>query len=150
MQNRRRQISEERGARKRDKRARLAENNRPVSDGVTRRTKRRRGKITFNDMLSVEASLRLRSATEGGKKRHDGDLQMHVPSTHTHAHTEQHGCGILITSSTMPNNCSHSKVPKNHRREFHPLGYLCVCLRLWNRPCSASRHCVTGFSPVHS
>lgn len=81
----------ERGARRRDKRTRLAENNGPVSDGVTRRTMRRRGKITFNDMLSVEASLRLRSATERGKKGKMGIyLHIHVPNTHTYAHTYRH------------------------------------------------------------
>lgn len=69
-----------------DKRGRLAENNGPVSDGVTRRTKRRRGKITFNDMLSVEASLRLCSATEG-KKKSMMEICTCMYKTHTHTCT---------------------------------------------------------------
>lgn len=71
---------------------RLAKNSGLVSDGVTRRTKRMggkrgrgRGKITFNDMLSVEASLRLCPATEEGKKGTNGDL-------HTHAPTHRNSC----------------------------------------------------------
>lgn len=128
---------------------RLAENNAIVSDGVTRRTKRRRGKITFNDMLSIEASLRLRSATEGEKK---GMKRICTCMCQTHMHTYmcRHACGFLIRSLYMPNNCSQSKVPTNHRREFHPLSYLCVCLQLWKRPCRASCHCGTGISAVHS
>lgn len=59
-----------------------------MSDGVTPRTMRRRGKITFNDMLSVEASLRLRSATERGEKKGMMGMYLHkhVPNTHTHMH----------------------------------------------------------------
>lgn len=70
-------------------------------------------------------------------------LSTHVPHQHTHPHTET-AVVILIRSSTMPNNCSHSKVPTNHWTEFHPLGTVCQQLR--NRPC----HCFTGISPVHS
>lgn len=84
------EISEERGARRRDKSVRLAKNSGLVSDGVTRRTKRRRGKITFNDMLSVEASLRLCPATEEGMKGNNGDL--HTCHTQTHAPTHRNGC----------------------------------------------------------
>lgn len=84
------EISEERGARRRDKSVRLAKNSGLVSDGVTRRTKRRREKVTFNDMLSVEASLCLCPATEEGKKGNNGDL--HTCATPTHAPTHRNGC----------------------------------------------------------
>lgn len=74
-------------------------------------------------MLSVEASLRLCPATEEGKKGNNGDLHTCATHKHTHPHTET-AVVILIRSSTMPNNCSHSKVLTNHWTEFHPLGTL--------------------------
>lgn len=103
---------------------RLAKNSGLVSDGVTRRTKQ--GERTLPSMicfllrpLSVSALQRKR------ERRAITGISTHVPHQHTHPHTET-AVVILIRSSTMPNNCSHSKAPTNHWTEFHPLGTLCA------------------------
>lgn len=104
--------------RKRDKRGRLQECRGAPSDGVMRRTKRRRGNrlVTFNDVFSVEASLCLCPAT--------GGREVHVRAVNAHSCTYTHKLSHTTNwrrSLNMPNKSLHNKVPTHHWREVHPL-----------------------------
>lgn len=67
-------------------------------------------------------------------------MSTHVPHKYRNTRTKM-AVVILIRSSTMPNDCSHSKVPTNHWTEFHPLGTPCVC--------SSGTDCITALLVFH-
>lgn len=120
-----------------DKGDRLQESSRSQSDGVMWRTKQQSGNrlVTFNDVLSVEASFCLCSAT-GGK-------DVHV-RTHIYTHTSMHKHTVLMNwsrSLSMQNQSLHNKLPTNRWGEIHPLDTL-QCARSYRTncaPCLCSR-----------